>query len=59
MSYNKIRISQMTLSDFNDIENILLTDFDDFWDVSTLKNELINNSSFYIFIFILYNISFF
>lgn len=48
MSYNNIRISQMTLSDFNEIENILLTDFDDFWNISTLKNELINNSSFYI-----------
>ena len=41
-------IKNMTLEDFKSIENSLLTDFDDFWQPETLKDELMNKSSKYI-----------
>lgn len=48
MCYNKIEISQMSISDFNQIKNSLFSDFDDFWNTSTLENELNNEDSYYI-----------
>ena len=38
----------MTLSDLNEIANILTTEFDDFWNESTLEGELKNPFSKYI-----------
>ena len=40
MSYNNIEISEMTLTDFNNIKDILISDFDDFWNTNTFLNEL-------------------
>ena len=40
-------ISKMTMEDFNEIQDILLTEFDNFWNVETLKNELENENSYY------------
>lgn len=41
----KIILREMTL---DDLENINLEDFDDFWNINILKNDLLSNSSFYI-----------
>lgn len=41
-------ISKMTLSDLDEISSILTTDFDDFWNASTLESELKNPFSKYI-----------
>lgn len=38
----------MTIADLDTISDILFSDFDDFWNVSTLKNELQNPNSQYI-----------
>ena len=43
-----IEISNMNLSDLELIKDILLTDFDDFWNYNTFKNELLNSNSTYI-----------
>ena len=43
-----IKISEMSLSDLEDIQNNLTTDFDDFWSYETLKQELLSSSSKYI-----------
>lgn len=43
----EIDISKMTMSDFDEIKDILLTDFDDFWSLDVLKNELISDNSIY------------
>lgn len=43
-----IKIEKMTMSDLNNIKNILITDFDDFWNYNTLKEELQNKNSHYI-----------
>lgn len=43
-----IKISNMTISDFEIILPILLSDFDDFWSSDTLKTELNNTNSYYI-----------
>lgn len=40
-------ISKMDLSDLNVISNILISDFDDFWNYNVFKEELLNNSSYY------------
>ena len=45
---NNIQISKMTLDDFNKIKDVLISDFDDFWNVNTLKEELINENSYYL-----------
>ena len=45
---DNIEISEMTLSDLEDIKDSLLTDFDDFWNISTFENELKNQNSKYI-----------
>lgn len=38
----------MTLLDLECISNILQSDFDDFWNITTLKSELLNPNSKYI-----------
>ena len=43
-----IKISQMNLSDFNNIKDILTTEFDDFWSKNILNDELLNPNSKYI-----------
>ena len=45
---NKIEISKMTLTDFEEIQNILTSEFDDFWNSETLKKELQNSNSHYV-----------
>lgn len=42
-----IEIKQMTLTDLEKIQNILLTDFDDFWSYNILKKELTSSTSYY------------
>ena len=44
----KIIINTMTLSDLEEIKDILLTDFDDFWNFEIFKEELANNNSKYL-----------
>ena len=43
-----IKIEKMTIEDFYSIENILQTEFDEFWTPSILKSELENDLSKYI-----------
>ncbi len=43
-----IKISEMTLSDYNSIKDILPIHFDDFWNKAILKEELLNPNSKYI-----------
>ena len=45
---DNIEISNMTLLDLECISDILQSDFDDFWNVTTLKSELLNPNSKYI-----------
>ena len=45
---DNIEISNMTLLDLECISSILESNFDDFWNVNTLKNELLNPNSKYI-----------
>lgn len=45
---DNLEISEMTLLDLETIQDILISDFDDFWSVSTLKSELQNSNSKYI-----------
>ena len=45
---DNIAILQMNISDLDKIAPILLTEFDDFWSVDVLKNELLNPNSKYI-----------
>ena len=44
----QINISNMTLKDLDEISNILISDFDDFWSYNIFKNELTNENSKYI-----------
>lgn len=48
MNNSIIEISEMSLTDFEEIQSVLISDFDDFWNSETLKNELKNNNSYYI-----------
>ena len=43
-----LEISEMTLLDLDTIQDILISEFDDFWSVNTLKNELQNPNSKYV-----------
>ena len=43
-----IKIEKMTLTDLDKIKNILTTDFDDFWNYNTLKDELEAKNSHYV-----------
>ena len=45
---SKINIKQMTLTDLENIKDILLTDFDDFWNFEIFKDELVNTNSSYL-----------
>ncbi len=45
---DNIEISNMTLLDLECISGTLESNFDDFWNVSTLKSELLNPNSKYI-----------
>ena len=45
---DNVEISLMTISDLELLKDILLTDFDDFWNYNTFKNELLNPNSKYI-----------
>lgn len=45
---DNIEIYEMTIPDLDKISDILYSDFDDFWTVSTLKGELENSNSQYI-----------
>lgn len=43
-----IQIEKMNLNHLNELQEILISDFDDFWSFSTLKEELENENSSYI-----------
>ena len=43
-----LKIEKMTISDLEEIKDILEKDFDDFWKVNTLKEELLSNYSYFI-----------
>lgn len=45
---SEITVSKMTFSDFDDLSNTLVSDFDDFWNINILKSELQNPFSTYI-----------
>lgn len=45
---DNLELSEMTLLDLKNIQDILFTDFDDFWSINVLKNELLNPDSTYI-----------
>lgn len=42
------KIEKMTISDLEEIKDVLEKDFDDFWKVNTLKEELLSNYSYFI-----------
>ena len=43
-----LKIANMTLQDFEEIKNILISDFDDFWSPEVLKSELTGENKRYI-----------
>ena len=43
-----LKIFDMTLQDFEEIKNILISDFDDFWSPEVLKSELTGENKRYI-----------
>lgn len=45
---DNVELSKMTILDLDTISDILLSEFDDFWNISTFKNELQNSNSQYI-----------
>ena len=45
---DNVQISKMTLDDFAQIKDVVVTDFDDFWNTNTLKEELENENSYYL-----------
>lgn len=45
---SNIQISKMTIDDFNQIKDVIVSDFDDFWNTNTLKQELENENSYYL-----------
>lgn len=44
----KITISKMTLDDFEEIKDILISKYDNFWNPKVLENELKNQNSYYV-----------
>ena len=44
---DNVEISIMDVSDLELIKDVLLSDFDDFWNYNTLKNEILNPNSKY------------
>lgn len=47
----KIEIKQMQISNLEEIENILFTNFDDLWTLQIFKEELGNNNSSYLVLY--------
>ena len=45
---NNLEVRKLTLSDLATIKNILLSDFDDFWNYNIFASELNNENSTYI-----------
>ena len=45
---NKVEVTKMTLENFEEIKDILISEFDDFWNTKTLEDELKNDNSYYI-----------
>ncbi len=45
---DEVQIHKMTISDLNEIEDVLFSDFDDFWNVNIFRSELLNPNSQYI-----------
>lgn len=45
---DNIEVCRMTISDLETIKDILILNFDDFWNISTFRNELLNPNSKYI-----------
>ena len=45
---NEVQITEMSLSDLENIKDILISDFDDFWNYNILKEELESSNSKYI-----------
>ena len=43
-----LKIEKMTISDLEEIKDVLEKDFDDFWKDNTLKEELLSNYSYFI-----------
>lgn len=43
-----LKIAKMTLTDLNEISDILISDFDDFWTFNTLEEELNCDNSFFL-----------
>lgn len=43
-----VKIETMTIDDLNQISDVLLSDFDDFWNYEVLKNELTSTNSMYL-----------
>ena len=43
-----IEVYKMSLNDLENIKEILISDFDDFWNYSTFKEELSNANSYYL-----------
>ena len=43
-----VKIKEMTISDFEEIKDILQTDFDEFWTPGVLKSELESDLSKYV-----------
>ena len=43
-----LEVFDMTLTDLEEIQEVLMTDFDDFWTVAQLKNELMAENRQYI-----------
>lgn len=48
MCYNNLKFSKMTLDDLKNISNILISEFDDFWNANTFETELQNENSYYL-----------
>lgn len=42
----EIKIEKMTIQDLEKIQNILISDFDDFWNYNILKQEFFNENSY-------------
>ncbi len=45
---NEVQITEMSLSDLENIKDILISDFDDFWNYNILKSEVKSSNSKYI-----------
>lgn len=43
-----LQITKMTLEDLDNIKDILISDFDDFWTFNTLEEELNRSNSFFL-----------